>query len=625
MTTGGFTLSAGVCQLRTPADCSPLIGIVPDAPLGDSDQFVAPKGKVVAGMRERCVTSDDRAVTAIPDWMKVCDKPRCVEPPLSGMFSDDTFVPDECYLDVFTAVTAFAELSGRWVVVMGGSNSLLLSQTLGNMFTPGVFGTLNTAEALEELLSLPEVLETYMSPVTVQVLSLLDVVWEADAEGRPKIVYLHTTRWSDLGITGSITTWPAEQRLAFTTQLGNAPTMKDGLFRLTLLTTRYAPQAQSAVYALSTSLEDESATGSLYSWSGAHLVLLTQVGAWYALCATWKCPRDELSLEVRKANNEDTSKEVVHEVLVQELTDYMTAARGFCENDHLNCFFLSDVYAGDESGYNADFKFFYDLQSSVVDSFGEPFRSIDTWLLGGMRPTEVINGHYSSLLYMWVWQIILNSISDAPADVACPVSLSAAPSCLATTLRDAPPCVDCDCAEYDAACVAFPTTECRNWECANERPCSFTTLQHTLLGNATGEASLAFTVDLVAALALLANQTDDVACPTSRIHCGSETWAWAMAIVAAYMCLLIVIINCLRYKPEKKAEVETGTTVFEYAGCLSRKFHNYFFSHKGAAPKGEHLAGLNGARLLASVHIVVGHLYAKGAIDNVYLYSWVRP
>ena len=40
------------------------------------------------------------------------------------------------------------------------------------------------------------------------------------------------------------------------------------------------------------------------------------------------------------------------------------------------------------------------------------------------------------------------------------------------------------------------------------------------------------------------------------------------------------------------------------------------------APQGEHLDGINMARLLASFHIVVGHLYAKGAVDNVYFFSW---
>lgn len=32
--------------------------------------------------------------------------------------------------------------------------------------------------------------------------------------------------------------------------------------------------------------------------------------------------------------------------------------------------------------------------------------------------------------------------------------------------------------------------------------------------------------------------------------------------------------------------------------------------------------GLNAARLLASIHIVLGHLYQSGAVRGVYLYSW---
>ena len=36
----------------------------------------------------------------------------------------------------------------------------------------------------------------------------------------------------------------------------------------------------------------------------------------------------------------------------------------------------------------------------------------------------------------------------------------------------------------------------------------------------------------------------------------------------------------------------------------------------------ERLEGLGGARYVASVHIVLGHLFAKGAVDDVYLYGW---
>jgi len=36
----------------------------------------------------------------------------------------------------------------------------------------------------------------------------------------------------------------------------------------------------------------------------------------------------------------------------------------------------------------------------------------------------------------------------------------------------------------------------------------------------------------------------------------------------------------------------------------------------------EHLDGINVARLLASVHIVVGHLYQKGATGDIYFFSW---
>lgn len=59
-----------------------------------------------------------------------------------------------------------------------------------------------------------------------------------------------------------------------------------------------------------------------------------------------------------------------------------------------------------------------------------------------------------------------------------------------------------------------------------------------------------------------------------------------------------------------------GATVYRLGGSVVA------YLRPKTEAKGEHLAGLTGARILASIHIVVGHLYAKGVVWPVYWFGW---
>ena len=92
----GFTVSAGVCQLRTELACSPRFGLV-----GESAREHLAASTAVAGLVQLCVNSSDIAAGKPPDpFYTACNTPRCSEPTVDGVFrTDGTFAPSSCHYE----------------------------------------------------------------------------------------------------------------------------------------------------------------------------------------------------------------------------------------------------------------------------------------------------------------------------------------------------------------------------------------------------------------------------------------------------------------------------------------------------------------------------------------------
>lgn len=622
---GGFTLSSGVCVLRSQLDCSPAF----DAAPGKAVPSELLGWETVSGLREGCVNAQTDVAGAVA--APRCGLPRCRSTSLDGSqyferpkggARADTLVSPSCFYAVYERNAALARLAGAWVVVAAGSNGLLAHSTLVNMLEPGQ-------------------LATFTAPVAARVseTSLVDAVWERQPSGKFSLAYLRSVPYDDwYGDAYSGLSKPAKLRRA----LGDAPAYAGtGSVRLTLLTEHYFPSIASAALPV---LQD--APG---GWSTAALTLNVQVSRWYKYCGVNNvnyCPRDDL---------QGIGSKATAEAFGAELGAFLEAAEPLCSGEANSCFLWSDTYG---SGSLLNNK----LQVSLSEAQAPWVSLLDVYALTRQVPSEVVQGHASPFVYIWVWTLVLNALpwedaehdnatradADADADATfghgCVSSLKVAEACHSDTMCSA--CDNCTCPGYDALCVGS-AFECRDWECMHSRFCTYAASPAAEFygtsssngggalggggGGACGVRDLAAEIEAAVAAAL---SVSDDACPPNLLWCATDAEAWMMAALALLACGVVIIYQISMFEVSPAAVARraaagaasggsgAGAADSVKASVYVREIaHGYFFPPKKPS-KGEHLAGLNFARILASIHIVVGHLYAKGAVASVYAFGW---
>ena len=114
-----------------------------------------------------------------------------------------------------------------------------------------------------------------------------------------------------------------------------------------------------------------------------------------------------------------------------------------------------------------------------------------------------------------------------------------------------------------------------------------------------------------------------------RLWCGTEQDGLILTLLALIACAILNVIYCIarswgtRIQFDKLATSQTSAHLPGAAkpstllGWVLRRM-----TTAKPTPKGERLPGLNAARILASIHIVITHMYAQGATANVYIFSW---
>lgn len=382
-----------------------------------------------------------------------------------------------------------------------------------------------------------------------------------------------------------------------------------------------------------------------------------QVSRWYKYCGVNNvnyCPRDDL---------QGIGSQATAEAFGTELGAFLEAAESLCSGAANSCNIWSDVYGSGSLLYNK-------LKAALSAAQAPWVSLLDVYALTRQVPSEVVQGHASPFVFIWVWSLVLNALPwedaehdnatrvDADADAnatfghGCVSSLEVTEACHSDTMCSA--CDNCTCPGYDALC-AGSAFGCRDWECMHNRLCTYAASPAAEFygtssgsgggsgggaldgggGGACGVRDLATEIEAAAALAL---SVGDDACPPNLLWCATDAEAWMMAALALLACGVVKLYQISKFEIAPaavmrraasgesgggsagvvKSEADSPVKVRVYAREIA---HGYFFPPKKPS-KGEHLAGLNFARILASIHIVVGHLYAKGAVASVYAFGW---
>ncbi|KAK3253314.1 hypothetical protein CYMTET_37437 [Cymbomonas tetramitiformis] len=641
---GGFTWvaladAAELCILRGVATtgCAAVFADRPEAVAGLGGACV------VASPAEEAMRSAGIDASEVA-WFSECDTPRCTAALSDGEFLGTySFKPAEgCHYDVLTPTEMRQCMGDRWQLISGGSNAILLANAWANNIEPGLLDIeddgIRTAET-----------------------DLLDIVWDSRGSN------LHTVhlRWDQMMSGWGESDWQAESfqsgavsaemRRALLAQLAAAPAAPGG-FRLTLLVGQYFQNSRT--------LLEAAHDPSVGAWGGARKGFFAQIMIWYFVCGVWRldfCNNQDL---------ENGSPSATLSTYMSDLDDFLEAAAPLCAGDSsLGCVLAPHVYESD--GDSRMITYVRQLETRVEalhasnSSLVDAVQFLNVYQMTSLAPSEVVDSHWMQPLTLWVVFILHNLARyDCPAVLSggeavaagCPEAVAFGDSCLGSTINAG--CEGCSC-----------DNEEDDWECGNARQCTY-----EALSLADADASAAYGCDQTLTFGALPSPSDSSADTDSteswsRLWRGEEWEGWLLAI-AAWLPLLLATA-WRRYDggrpeasmPSSKVELtanDTGSTsvpshpmplVWAQADaptdpenavtadsitvpkCAATESPVERMSkdpEQGAhgvvecteARKAERLEGLGCARLIASTHIVCGHLYAKGALADVYLFGW---
>ncbi|QDZ21555.1 hypothetical protein A3770_06p40730 [Chloropicon primus] len=583
----GENLSQGLCVLKgkLPTNAA---GAVPQTCGLETSSLLGVSPPTVAGVPNACVGD----VEEVDPFFADCDTPRCKEPHNEGEFVDGwVYAPKgtKCSYHVASTEDHLKCLEGSWILVSGGSNAILTYLNWINTIKPGH-------------------LHTQREDMRTFYVDMVDIVFDLNGE----IVFENRKLWSQMTtfeeymsgdydqFQGAITETMRSRLVrewdeaTYTDKNGKQST--EGLVRITLVIGQFwqnTAQAWSAMNDLTT------------PWKGANKTLWAQIMIWYLVCGLW----DIYFCTQPAYRGLGAAKTVA--VYKRDFENFLASAQSQCEAS-LGCFISPQLYQMEAMSVLP--AMMEDVKTAISNLGSSKIKWLDVFSISTLKPMEIVDNHWTPAMHLWVVTILLNSICEYKEhDVGCPQQVTFTKGCTAGNLEDLE-CSECQCPLYKEMC-AKNTDGCKNWECLNSRSCSV--------------GARAISSDTRVRNASDAACRPDIHVDTShpprgtgarrRVWQGSAGDAWLLCSLVSVAAILILFgkefkrRKWMMRKPPSKLE---GTTAQNPDSAAEAKKPTHY------------LGALGFARFIASVHIVVGHLYAKGALKNPihmfqYGFSWV--
>ena len=609
------------CLLKSILDCTPTVGY-------------SKSTNVISGISgcidvQSSVREEREALDIDPDnWFLDCDQPRCTKPHYNGFFADDTVIANSidgssCWNKQFTPEELYDDCAqGTWIVVNGGSNSLSFYLQLVNLFAPIQRDKGVSASPLIEFGDLFQY-------------SIIDIVFRGDSmpildENSDDIVYLNRKKFCDidpsldcqesLDFQGGTTDWSEKYRNAIDSALSDA-IYEPGATRVTLIVGQIWTNAEVVLNSIA-------GGGASDGWENAKTIFYGQAMIWYTCNVDGWCDLDELGKTYMEMSEKFRS----------DVKSVLEVGATLCDLDRFDCFFTTHAYGS----------YISPPAQILIDDLAE-MTSDYSWAhyidYNGFTPSEeVIDGHVTPAIILPVLQMIWNTVCEAPS-FGCPEAIEMSPFCW-------------------AYCHGEPScTTCNDWICMNERQCDYEVLDPTpwkqvisaseiIQSNneATGSNSC-FDHTQIGHYFDWTKLDSSSFCndECGRIWCASPTYAWVSSLLLFFISLAVLLASQVISNPEKKFRKPTVTQTIEVPSDMNDKnvsrptqesevaddtntadHENPFLPISSGSqeksvvtpPKKEYLKSLGIARLLASQHIVIGHLYAKGVTSNTYFFSY---
>ena len=560
----------------------------------------------MAGLGSRCVdlSSDVDAERRPQSWFDQLETPRCTTTVVSGKFVHDTLRPADCFYSHYSSHELFSSLQDTWVVVSGGSNAILMAMWL-----------MNTLELDSDLH-----LDPAADGVRTFDTDIIDIVWDKDRER----VHYFNKRWKSILFRDTDGSWGSQEFNALNSVLGqNIPS---GAVRITLCIGQYWNNLEKVFQAV-----DAGASVVDSPWGSKKKLFLGQIQQWYLVCGVYNlffCNNNALR-GIGMSRTLDAYED--------EMKQAMKTIETRCASDDWDCFLTNNCYDSSQIGLVTPLNDIFKrtlAQSTSVHMF-------DYFKLGSMLPGEIGAAHGSPKLMAWTWFMLLTVARPKIAAVGKPNPVVFDESCGMQTVHQS--CPGCACSRYRAACGM----RCDDWECANARRCTSKipmnykdtaalapvsadysgalsqvgVVQKNETGRGTNAGCSENSLYNFSALAPEYSGPSELMDPCfRRLWCSESNNGMLLALVCFVCAFAYFGCKALsRRRPDEPMNKNDASQGVELTTTTKSKEEDTK-STSASSERRERLTSLGGARLFASCHIVLGHLYQSGAVKSVYFF-----
>ncbi|CAK9063618.1 unnamed protein product [Durusdinium trenchii] len=378
------------------------------------------------------------------------NKPLCdtsaPTPAVSGYVSQGNLNLDAgCRYNLFEASHATQCMQGSWIMMTGSSNTLLEFGNLINFLAPDEYAIDRAGEMIGASAVADVVIEegkvTHWATVSNQLPECRQVDASLAQQNRPAC------------------------KQAIEALFAQAPAYSSSGVRITMFISFFWYRTELALELIA---EDA-------LWSAARVGVVTQVGAWYNVCSVTKeeyCPRKEL-LDMDRDPAIQVFKDEM-EVVLAQMDSFCTTGRA----SQLGCYVQTISWTnGVRDNENFQVMNGY-IEEAMAGRLSSSFRLVDFFKLGGAMPEEVVQGHGSQMLNLWVWQVMFNAMCPAELAASGTYAVWEGNLCSGTEARFE------NCPNYYPSCLNGP--RCEKWECMNSVPCTFRATDPPMAGNSAG-------------------------------------------------------------------------------------------------------------------------------------------